>query len=213
MAMPLPADRLVIQALEAGVAALVADSALFARLLAGYSAGEITRLRARFLARRPAVRGAFSRSDDPWPTWAVALGDEQPEQDLLGNQAGLDPTGGAHGLREFAGLERQSVGVYVHCEHPDETRVHYLLVKSILRGSTVWLLQQGLVSVGFGGGRDLRPDEIYLPETAFSRMQTWELVAPCFAYEALPAPHTQILAHVTGITVDGHAGHVSPEGE
>ncbi|MDY0061891.1 MAG: hypothetical protein RBU45_18915 [Myxococcota bacterium] len=213
MATPLSADRLVILALEAGVQSLLADATLFSRMLASYPAAERARMRTRFVGRRPTVRPAFARADDLWPIWAVTLGDEQVEQELLGNLLSIDPALGAHGSREIGALERQSVGVYLHCEHPEETRAHHQLAKAILRGSVPWLLQQGVVAVSYGGGRDLRPNESYLPESIFVRMQVWELVLPSVGYEVLPTPRSQVYAHLTGITVSGHAGHVAPEGE
>lgn len=214
--LPLPPDRLLLQALTAGVEELVADPTLFGRLAAGWPAAELSRLQARFLARRPAVRPAFARKDDPFPTWNVALSEERPERELVGAYLGVDEAMGAHGASELGGLEEQLVAVYLCCEHPEEARLHHQLAKGIVRDSLRWLLEQGVVSVGYEGARDLRPDEQYLPETVWARLQSWRMVVPSVAYE-LRGPHPdRVFCFFETVDIPGHPGRrggVQPAGE
>lgn len=209
----LSADLLVIAALKAGLQALVDNEALFLSLLAAYPADERARIRTRFLARTPTVQPAFARTSDPWPLWSVVLADRSPTDLFLGHRIGVAADIGTNGSRQFGYVGSQSVQIYLHTEHPAETRIHDLLCEACLFGQVGWLLGQGATSVIPGGARDLRPDETYLPETVFSRVQTWDLGGLTVAYEALPAPHTTIYAHITGITVDGIPGQVDPVGQ
>ncbi len=207
----LSADRLIEQALKAGVAALVADAALFARMLASYPADERARERARFLARTPSVQGAFARASDKFPLWSVVLGDEQADHEMIGDYLEVDATAGPYGSQVLGAIEGQAISVLIQCEHPDETRSHHLLAKSIIRGSALWLIGQGATEISYQGARDLSPQESYLPENIFARQQTWKVGGISVAYVPLPEPHTTVYVHPSGITVDGINGGVIPE--
>ena len=213
MSAPLPADRLIIQALKNGIAVLVADAALFNHLLRGYTADEKARERARFLARTPTVMGAFARTGDKFPLWAVVLGDEQAEDEFVGQFTEIDTGIGTNGSSQLGNSETQSIAIWIHCEHPDETRSHHTLAKAIIRSSVLWMIGQGALSVSYGGAHDVTPEENYLPENIFTRMQTWNVLQLAVAYEQLPAAHDVVYVHRSPLVVDGHTGGVVPVGQ
>ena len=205
-----PADRLMLAVLQAGVASLVADATLFARLLAAWPAAERATWRTRFLARPPKVRGGYARVDDPWPTWSVVLADESAEQELCGQFLELDTTVAPSGLRQLGSVESQKVDIQILTEHPEETRIHHLLCKSLVRESILWLCQNGAQSVGYEGARDLHPEALYLPESLYPRLQTWSINGLTVTYEARPVQLLKIYAFLEGITVSGHPGEMTP---
>lgn len=206
----LSADLLVTAALEAGVQALVDDAALFDRTLSVYPAAQRARIRTQFLAHRPNVQAAFARLSDPWPRWSVCLGGSSPSELFIGHRLGVDSSLGAHGSKESGYLSTQTVDVYLHCEHPNETRVHDLLAQACILGQALWMIGQGAHTVIPSNIRDLRPEETYLPENVYTRVQSWEIGGMSVAFEQLPAPKTEIYAHLTGVTVDGHSGRIVP---
>lgn len=211
MTAPLSMDRLVIEVLKDGVAELRADATLFDALLGSYPATERARARTRFLERSPTIRPAFARPDDPWPTWSVVLGSEEETEGALAGLIAVDATLGAHGSEVLGALEDQEVRIFLCCEHPDETRLHHLLAKAIMRGHLIWFLQQGVTGIAYGTARDLHPEETYLPETVFVRMQSWEFKGVSVAFRSLGAPKTKVWAFMEDVTVDGHVGKVHPE--
>lgn len=204
----LSADRLVVQALRSGVAVLLADQPLFRRYLASWDSAEIDREWARFTARPPVVQGAFARTGDKFPFWSVVLGSESSEEEFLGQFLEADLAAGTYGSQVQGGIEKQGVAVWLQCEHPDETRAHHLLAKAIIRGSVWWLIQQGATTVEYNNAHDLTPEQSYLPDSVFTRMQSWSIGGISVAYQSLPAPKHGVYVHPSWVTVDGHAGGV-----
>ena len=82
--------------------------------------------------------------------------------------------------------------------------------RDFIFGQFLWMLEQGVTHIVPSGARDLRPDETYLPESVYSRVQTWGIGGLSVAYQALGVPRSVVYAHMTGITVDGHPGLIDP---
>lgn len=201
-------DKLIERALKAGIASLLADRSKFERILASScTAAEIASAWTRFNARTPAVRAAFARTSDSFPEWSVALIPERLQQGFIGD---LIERNHATGRKTIGAVHEATVAVFIQTDHPEETRMHDQIGKAIIYGSKLWIVQQGALTINYGSSTDLRPDETYLPETVFTRQQTWEVSGLMATYEEFDSPHDEALIHMAGITVDGIPGGVFP---
>lgn len=128
-----------------------------------------------FQRNPPLVTMGYPRMGAELPCFAVVLTSDQEAdgEAALGNYVGETLEGEqAPGYEdqyyEGAFFDQQN-SIYVFAQHPDQTLYLYQLAKLVLLGAREALHNAGMISPSYSGG-ELSPNEIYLPDSVFSRV-------------------------------------------
>lgn len=160
--------------------------------------------------KSPTLVHGYARTGGPFPCIALTLGGEDIATDYLGRDASmldseedyyLDPEDGRVVDPHIRRL-RYTFNLLIHAQHPDVCVWYYHLLKQIIMSAHAELETRNVEDLVFSG-RDMAPDQRYLPDDIFTRMltvtcegdETWEAALPDFAQR------------VTGIfSTDGTSG-------
>jgi len=163
-------QRIVLEVLRTGVAAVSANTAVMDSILQDLSAGELTKAKAFWASHPPTVVQSFARfGDTPFPILALTLSGDDTAQDFLGqgDMALLDDDDYTVGS-QFRSVDMATFTVFVYAEHPDVVVWYYKIVKRILKMGFLRMIQAGLHDPTLDGA-DVQPDPRYIPENVFIR--------------------------------------------
>jgi len=165
-------ERTVIEALQTGIAAILADTSILDTILSTVDADELVKVKAFFADHPPAITLGYPRHGASLPLYAVTLGSDNVQADYIGigEEAALDAdnavTGNLFGRRLTA-----SFVVYIYADHPDVCAWYYRVARRILGVATRWFIDRGLTEPTLSGA-ELAPDPRYIPENVFVRRLT-----------------------------------------
>lgn len=206
------AERLFVDALRNGVARFQAEPRRWRRVLRFLSEAEIDTVVRFFAARPPTIRAGYATAEDPMPVVTVALMQERPEQEVLGDM--LDPDAPfkefGRGDAEIRGeICEQTIEVTIYADHPDVALYLYHWARYALFAQQDWMMANGLIEPRFVSGGDIRPDPRFVPERLFCRVLTWTTKGEVVYAEPLPPPPRSLSVFLQGVTVDGVPGGVN----
>lgn len=163
-------QRIVLEVLRVGVAAVSANTAVLDPILEDLTAAELTKAKAFWTSHPPTVVQSFARfGDTPFPIVALTLAADGTTQDFLGqgDMALLDDDDFTIGS-EFRSLDTATFTIFVYAEHPDVVVWYYKVIKRILKMGFLRMVNAGLHDPTMDGA-DVQPDPRYIPENVFIR--------------------------------------------
>lgn len=225
MSVDLLPERIILDLLQLGVAAITADTALLDPILSTLSAAELAEAKTYWTAHPPEVKQGYARLDWVFPAYAVTLSADDPLQDYIGNyeeELLSDPDEDLEG--DISGQRITGrFTVYIYAEHPDICAWYYRVLRRICNVGITYLIANGLDDPKLQGA-DLAPDPRYTPDNLFVRRLTisveyqeqWTnqdalwLAVNGTPEEFITDPDS-ISVHHKDIVVDGRRGGVVPE--
>ena len=206
-------ERLFVIALRNAVERFKAEPKRWRRILHFLEADEIALVPRVFAARPPTIRAGYGTAQDPMPLITVALMQERPDQEMLGDmiEPETDYDEFEHGKAELRGaIYEQTIEITVYADHPDVALYLYHWSKYALEAHLDWFLSHGLIEPRFVHGGEVRPDPRFVPERLFCRSLTFTVRGEAVTAEPLPPPPRSLSIFLQGVTVEGHPGRVDP---
>lgn len=182
-------ERIIFDVIKDGLAWYVAKPARFERFLLDleldaeeaahgrlYFGGGTAPDGSTVPARPPTLVHGYARTGGPFPCWALTLGAERIDTDVLGREAGFLDEDGEVILDEDGNVTDSKMrrmaytfNILVHADHPDVCVWYYALLKSIVMESQETLEANDVEDLEFTG-QDMAPDPRYLPDNLFTRL-------------------------------------------
>jgi len=206
-------ERLFVIALRNAVARFQAEPKRWRRILHFLEDDEIDLVQRVFAARPPIIRAGYATAQDPMPVIAVALMQERPDQEVLGDliEPETDYDEFDRGKAELRGaIHEQTLEITIYADHPDVALYLYHWSKYALDAHLDWFLRHGLIEPRFVQGGEVRPDPRFVPERLFARSLTWTVRGEAVSAEPLPTPPRSLSIFLQGVIVEGHVGRVDP---
>lgn len=169
-------SRLLRRQLEAGIATLLAKPSIIAAHFEcnlEFSQEEALEVQEAFVERPPSVIIQYPREDSQFPLWAIILGNEHESQRVLDDFSGFATNVPPRlGVSESAivrsAVWEHSYDIWTVTDNPDLTAAYYQIAKMLVMRQRDALRALGVLTSDMQG-RDLRPDETYLPAWLFAR--------------------------------------------
>lgn len=206
-------ERLFVVALRNAVERFQAEPKRWRRILHFLEQDEIDLVARVFAARPPTIRAGYGTAQDPMPLVTVALMQERPDQEVLGDilEPETDYDEFEHGKAELLGaIYEQTIEITIYADHPDVALYLYHWARYGLQAHLDWFLRHGLIEPRFVSGSEVRPDPRFVPERLFCRTLTWTVRGEAVSAEPLPPPPRSLSIFLQGVTVEGHPGRVDP---
>ena len=164
---------------------------------------------AALVAKPPTFRAHAATKKDGFPLVIVRMLGETLEHEPMGGMAFTDDAG----VPAEEILVRQSVRVLAMTEHAELTRAMFVMVRAIMLHARPAFLAAGYLSIDYGGGDELYPEEQLVSEELgiVVREQTYHALAQVRVPEPEGVPATQawfVLA--SDLKLDEDAGGVVP---
>ena len=205
-------ERYFVAVLRNGVDWFIANPLAWRGILGNVTDQELTNFVAYFSNRRPVVRLGYARAKDPLPQINVILESETGSESFVGDLAGLGTiseltTDGAIN----SDIRKQRVSLHVHSDHAEIVLYLYHMAHSVIMSSARFFAQKGLINLSFASGAEVYPQEVYLPETIFTRALSYEFEGVSRAVLPLPPPPANLHIYVANVVVsDTVTGGVVP---
>lgn len=154
-------DRIIIQMLKIGVAAVKTDLGEIDDILASLDAAELAKVKANFVDETPYVVQGFPSQDQPFPLFAVTLGSDSDHTEFIGEgeQAVFDILDTDLKIGDERNRRRRdSFMVYIYARHPDICAYLYRIAKRIAEVGVGYMEARGLQLPAIQG-RDLVPEQ------------------------------------------------------
>ena len=174
-------------------------------ILGNVEQAELARYTAFFDQRPPRVRLGYARANDPMPAINVILESESASADFVGDLGGIGAlsefsveTGGAINTN----IRKQTISVHVHADHPEIALYLYHMVHSSILSSAHFFAQKDLFNLSFTHGSEVMPQEVYLPESIYSRVLTYTFEGVSRGIIPLPSPPPELYLFVEGVRIN-----------
>lgn len=163
-------DRELLECLQLGIAAIVADVTVLDDILKSLTAEDLARAKAYWVVHSPTPTIGYPHKDTPFPCVAVVLLQEDAAQDYLSQGEQVFLNGGERDGFEFKRRTKGVYGLYVMTENADATSWFYRVVRRIANVAIRRLHRVGM-QVQVLTGQDLVPDPSYIPAGIYVRRQ------------------------------------------
>ena len=153
-----------------------ASDALWAGLLRQQPEAVRDSARNAYRAKPPTIKRGWARTKEVWPVVSVVLSDDSLHEQFLGfdSHPEADPTTGlVHEVKAMHTMGQ--VSVFAHAEGSLEAYEIWLVMRQVMLVSLSEFDEAGFDSMSYSGSRDLSPQDVYLPENVWSRVQVWQL--------------------------------------
>lgn len=129
----------------------------------------------------PNIIHGYPRQSGPFPCWAIVLAGDGLKQRFLGDDTGLefiDDEGEEQDIEDMDGQPAEGRGsweevrieIHTYVQHiPDILLYYYHLLRTTMLNSVGDFIDKGITLSGFGG-RDLIPDDRYMPKDMWIRV-------------------------------------------
>lgn len=207
-------ERLIFTALTLDLASIRANLALLDKVFQPegdvfrIDAAELATIKATLTQFPPKIRHGYPYAGTHLPCWAIILGDEQQEKQLLGDfLTESDDAPSGSGLELIGSLERRTYPIWSCGVTPDMSIWYNKILKAIVLRRLTWFRRHFMEVAGYSC-QDLEPMEL-APEIAFTR--TLNLV--CRVEEAVESePFTKIATlDLRHVDAGGAVTPVDPE--
>lgn len=206
-------ERYIVAVIRNAVKWFQDNPTAWRRIIGNVEDAELSRFTGYFAQRQPTVRLGYARSNDPMPQINVILDSEQASVDLIGDLAGVVnfPELAGQGGVLNTNIKSQSVSIHVHADHPEITLFLYHMVHSAILSSLAFFAKMNLFNFSFVSGSEVLPQELYLPESIYSRVLTYSFEGVGQGVVPLPEPPPQAYIFVSGVKInDTITGGVKP---
>ncbi len=207
-------ERYIVAVIRNAVKWFQDNPTAWSRIIGNIEEAELGRFTTYFEKRPPSVRLGYARANDPMPQINVILDSEKGTVDFVGDLAGV--VGNFRELVNQGGvintnIKSQSVSIHVHADHPEITLFLYHMVHSSILSSLGFFAKMNLFNFSFISGSEVLPQELYLPETIYSRVLTYSFEGVGQGVVPLPEPPPEAYIFVSGVRInDTITGGVKP---
>lgn len=206
-------ERYIVAVIRNAVKWFQDNPTAWRRIIGNVEDSELDRFTSYFANRPPTVRLGYARANDPMPQINVILDSESGTVDFIGDLAGVVdfPEFVNQGGVLNTNIKKQSVSIHVHADHPEITLFLYHMVHSSILSSLAFFAKMNLFNFSFVSGSEVLPQELYLPESIYSRVLTYSFEGVGQGVVPLPEPPPQAYIFVSGVRInDTITGGVKP---
>lgn len=206
-------ERYIVAVIRNAVKWFQDNPTAWRRIIGNVEDDELSRFTGYFASRPPTVRLGYARANDAMPQVNVVLDNETSSVDFVGDLAGVTdfPELVNQGGVLNTNIKAQSVSIHIHADHPEITLFLYHMVHSSILSSVGFFAKMNLFNFSFVSGTEVLPQEIYLPESIYSRVLTYSFEGVGQGIVPLPEPPPQAYIFVSGVRInDTITGGVKP---